>query len=165
MQPGIGPLLRNTVSPPFTRATLGPTLKTMFKPREVPERMLGEFPLALISRPEQLRAISEDGAAIAAEEKLIAEEARALAQQRGWPTNLAGAAYGWTRLAKETAREALPRIIRIYDRECFELDADARERSGDEEVGSLVLGALDGRRSIYRALSALDAQATLPGAK
>ena len=132
----------------------------------------GPLARAIVEKRLEIRSTGPDDElvlalirALAAEEKLIAEEARALAQQRGWPTNLAGAAYGWTRLAKETAREALPRIIRIYDRECFELDADARERSGDEEVGSLVLGALDGRRSIYRALSALDAQATLPGAK
>ncbi len=102
---------------------------------------------------------------LAKAEKLIEEEARALAQQRGWPTNIAGAAYGWTRLAGDTAREALPRIIRIFEREIFELDNDARETSGDEEVRSLVLGILDGRRSIHRSLSALDAQATLPGAK
>jgi pimeloyl-ACP methyl ester carboxylesterase len=65
--PLLGPLLRNTLSPPFTRAALGSTLKGMFAPRPVPERFLAEVPLPLISRPGQLRAIAEDGAAIAEE--------------------------------------------------------------------------------------------------
>jgi hypothetical protein len=101
---------------------------------------------------------------LAREEKVIEEEARALAQTRGWPTNLAGTPYGWTRLGGELAREALPRIIRIYDREVFELDADLREH-GDEEVRSLLAAALDGRRAVLRTLSLLSPQATLPGAK
>src|SRR5581483_2439492 len=89
---------------------------------------------------------------LAREEKVIEEEARALAQQRGWPTNVVGTPYGWTRLGGDTAREALPRILRIYAREMFELDNDARENGGDDEVRSLVLATLDGRRSIHAAL-------------
>src|SRR4051812_2911779 len=103
--------------------------------------------------------------ALAREEKIIEEEARALAAQRGWPTNLAGTRYDWTRLARETAREALPRILRIFERDVFELDNDAREAEGDEDVRSLVLSTLDARRSIHRSLAALDGQATVPGAK
>ena len=103
--------------------------------------------------------------ALAREEKILEDEARALAQTRGWPTNLAGGAYGWQRLTGETAREALPRILRIYEREIFELDEDARAASSDEDVRSLILSVLDLRRSVTRSLAALDPQATLPGAK
>lgn len=103
--------------------------------------------------------------ALAADEKVIEQEARSLAQQRGWPTNLSGTTYSWSRLDGETAREALPRILRVYEREIFELDQDARDAIGDEDVRSVLLATLDGRRSIHRSLLALDAQATLPGAK
>lgn len=101
----------------------------------------------------------------AQEEKLINDEARALADARKWPTTLAGGSYGWTRLQREQASEALPRLIRIYDREIFELEEFGRAASDDDEVRSLVLATVDGRRSIVGALTALSPKATLPGAK
>jgi hypothetical protein len=102
--------------------------------------------------------------ALAREEKILCEEARALATARKWPTDLAGQPYGWVRLRGDTARGALPRIDRIYAREIFELSEAARA-SDDDEVVSLVLATLDGRRSIAAELVGLAPQDTLPGAK
>ena len=116
------------------------------------------------SGPEDEQVLSILRAA-AKDEKVVEDEARALAQTRSWPVNLAGMPYGWTRLEHEEAREALPRVIRIFEREVFELDSDARSLDEDEEVRSLLLATLDGRRSQLRALSLLAPQATLPGAK
>jgi hypothetical protein len=55
-------------------------------------------------------------------------------------------------------------MLRIYDRECFELESDARD-SDDDEVRSLLLLVLDQRRSVRAALAAAAPKATVPGAK
>jgi pimeloyl-ACP methyl ester carboxylesterase len=60
--PIIGPLLRNTVSPPFTRASMGRVANAMFAPQPVPQRFWDLMPIELFSRPGQLRAIASDGA-------------------------------------------------------------------------------------------------------
>lgn len=128
-------------------------------------RAIAEKRLVVKSTGPQDDQVLEPLRALAAEEKVLEEEARALAAQKGWPTNLAGAAYGWTRLGGDTGREDLPRILRIYAREIFELDQDLRAPGGDDDVRSIMASALEARRSVHAALAALDPQATVPGAK
>jgi pimeloyl-ACP methyl ester carboxylesterase len=60
--PVLGDLLNHTVSPPLTHMTLPGTLRTMFAPRRVPDRFRDLFPKALIPRPRQIRAMSQEGA-------------------------------------------------------------------------------------------------------
>ena len=60
--PVLGDLLNHTVSPPLTHMTLPGTLRTMFAPRRVPDRFRDAFPKALIPRPKQIRAMSQEGA-------------------------------------------------------------------------------------------------------
>jgi pimeloyl-ACP methyl ester carboxylesterase len=60
--PVLGDLLNHTVSPPLMHMTLPGTLRTMFAPRRVPDRFRDVFPEALIPRPKQIRAISQEGA-------------------------------------------------------------------------------------------------------
>lgn len=77
--PVLGPLLRNTVSPPFTRAALPTTLRVMFAPQDVPEAYYTEFPLPLVSRPGQIRAIASDGSRIAQDAAWLEERLPTLA--------------------------------------------------------------------------------------
>ena len=63
--PVLGDLLNHTVSPPLTHLTLPGTLRTMFAPRRVPDRFQDAFPKALIPRPKQIRAMSQEGAIMA----------------------------------------------------------------------------------------------------
>jgi pimeloyl-ACP methyl ester carboxylesterase len=60
--PVLGDLLNHTVSPPLMHMTLPGTLRTMFAPRRVPDRFRDVFPEALIPRPKQIRAMSQEGA-------------------------------------------------------------------------------------------------------
>lgn len=102
--------------------------------------------------------------ALGREDRTIHEEARALAQAKKWPTDIAGSPYGYTRLRGDTARGALPRILRILERDCFELESAVRECQ-DDEVGSLLQATHDERRTAREALAALAPQDTIPGAK
>jgi pimeloyl-ACP methyl ester carboxylesterase len=60
--PGIGDLMRYTISPPLARALLPGMIRRMFQPAAVPERFERLFPKALMLRPLQLRAAAEDAA-------------------------------------------------------------------------------------------------------
>jgi pimeloyl-ACP methyl ester carboxylesterase len=60
--PLLGDVLNHTVSPPLTQMTLPRTLRKMFAPRRVPDRFSDVFPKALIPRPKQIRAMSQEGA-------------------------------------------------------------------------------------------------------
>ncbi len=60
--PLLGDVLNHTVSPPLTQLTLPGTWRKMFAPRRVPDRFSHRFPRALIPRPEQIRAMSQEGA-------------------------------------------------------------------------------------------------------
>lgn len=62
--PVLGDLLNHTLSPPLTRRTLPGTFRTMFAPRRVPDRFRDVFPKSLIPRPTQIRAMSQEGAAM-----------------------------------------------------------------------------------------------------
>jgi hypothetical protein len=102
--------------------------------------------------------------ALAHEDRAIQEEARALAQARKWPPELAGQPYGWTRLRGESPSGALPRILRIFERDTFELEEDMRG-CDDDDVVSLLGATLDARKAAREALAAVAPQDTLPGAK
>jgi pimeloyl-ACP methyl ester carboxylesterase len=58
--PGIGDVLRYTISPLLGAALLPLNLKAMFAPLEVPERFRQEFPHGFPVRPGQIRAESQD---------------------------------------------------------------------------------------------------------
>jgi pimeloyl-ACP methyl ester carboxylesterase len=60
--PVLGDLLTHTISPPLTQMTLPGTLRTMFAPRRVPDRFEQVFPKALIPRPKQIHAMTQEGA-------------------------------------------------------------------------------------------------------
>jgi pimeloyl-ACP methyl ester carboxylesterase len=60
--PGIGDVMRYTVSPLIGAALLPLIIKGMFAPRPVPERFATGFPRGLPVRPQQIRAESQDGA-------------------------------------------------------------------------------------------------------
>jgi pimeloyl-ACP methyl ester carboxylesterase len=74
--PGIGPLLRHTLAPPFARATLPRVLRSLFAPRPVPAAFEAAFPQELVPRPSQLRATARDGA-------MMVDEARRLGRRMG----------------------------------------------------------------------------------
>ncbi len=58
--PGIGDVLRHTLSPLLGAALLPMNLKAMFAPLEVPGRFSREFPRGFPVRPSQIRAESQD---------------------------------------------------------------------------------------------------------
>jgi pimeloyl-ACP methyl ester carboxylesterase len=60
--PGIGDLMRHTVSPVVGRILQPAMIKAMFAPADVTERFDREFPKAMMLRPLQLRASAEDAA-------------------------------------------------------------------------------------------------------
>ena len=59
--PVVGDVLRHTVSPPFTRATLPGALKSMFAPQPVPARFEALYSHSLMARPSQIRAAAQEG--------------------------------------------------------------------------------------------------------
>ncbi|MBI3724349.1 hypothetical protein HY251_10415 [bacterium] len=128
-------------------------------------RTVDEGRLELRSTGPEDEAVLGRLKALAREERTIAEDARSLAEGRKWPLNLAGQPYGWVRLRGDTARGALPRVLRIFDREVFELEGFSREKHEDDEVVSLVLATLDARHAVREALAALSPRDTVPGAK
>lgn len=69
--PGVGLLLRHTVSPIYMRSMLRRMAVAMFAPARVPERFWTEVPTGLFSRPGQLRSIAADGAAMHAEQERL----------------------------------------------------------------------------------------------
>ncbi|AWB23241.1 alpha/beta hydrolase [Methylobacterium currus] len=60
--PGIGDLMRYTVSPLAGRFMLAAMIKGLFAPAAIPERFERTFPKAMMLRPLQLRASAEDAA-------------------------------------------------------------------------------------------------------
>lgn len=97
----------------------------------------------------------------AAADRALAEEVLALARERGWklpdPTP-----YEWGRVGDEA--DPLPRLVRILERDAFELDGFSRE-TDDEEVRSLLVQARAERQALLKALERVEPLATLPGAK
>ncbi|WP_408902567.1 alpha/beta fold hydrolase [Methylobacterium radiotolerans] len=60
--PGIGDLMRHTVSPVVGKLMQPAMIKAMFAPAAVPARFDRDFPKAMMLRPIQLRASAEDAA-------------------------------------------------------------------------------------------------------
>lgn len=97
----------------------------------------------------------------AAADRALAEEVLALARDRGWKLP-DPAPYEWGRVGDES--DPLPRLLRILERDAFELDGFARE-TDDEEVRSLLTQARAERQALLKALERVEPLATLPGAK
>ncbi|MBX3468697.1 MAG: hypothetical protein KF878_17635 [Planctomycetes bacterium] len=97
----------------------------------------------------------------AAADRALAEEVLALAAERRWklPDPVP---YEWGRVGDES--DPLPRLVRVIERDAFELDGFARD-TDDEEVRSLLLQARNERHALLRALERVEPLATLPGAK
>lgn len=62
--PVLGDAWRYTLAPHLGRAMAGPVFRKLFAPLPVPARFRREFPVPLTLRPWQLRAVSEDTAAM-----------------------------------------------------------------------------------------------------
>lgn len=97
----------------------------------------------------------------AAADRTVAEEAEALARERGWALPET-TPYAWAHVGTES--DPLPRVLRVLDRDLFELDGIARA-TDDEEVRALALQALGDRRAARAALAEAFPLHTLPGAK
>lgn len=107
----------------------------------------------LSEHPSVLRAATAD--------RGIAEEALALATERGWsvpPTK----SYAWALLTNFA--DTAPRILRIVQRDLFELDGIYRE-TDDDDVASLAALLQAERRTLAAELGTERPQLTLPGAK
>jgi pimeloyl-ACP methyl ester carboxylesterase len=64
--PGLGNIIRYTISPPLTRLFLPGVLRWLFSPAAVTESFERGFPNSFAARPTQIRAEVEDGALMAA---------------------------------------------------------------------------------------------------
>ncbi len=62
--PVIGPLARVTALPAMARAALPAVMRASFEPQPVPRDFAQRFPAGLVTRPSQLAASAEDGAAL-----------------------------------------------------------------------------------------------------
>jgi pimeloyl-ACP methyl ester carboxylesterase len=60
--PVLGDLMRYTISPIISWATMPKLIRTLFAPRPVPPEFKLEFPISLSLRPKQLRAAAEESA-------------------------------------------------------------------------------------------------------
>jgi len=106
-----------------------------------------------LDSPALRRARAEDGA--------LAEEVQTLARERGWslPEPLA---YEWQLMTATS--DPRPRVLRIVQRDVFELDGMARE-TDDDDVASLARQLCTERRALARELARDAPQIALPGAK
>ena len=109
--PGLGPLVRRTVAPPFARLTLPSTLKAMFAPRPVPAAFRALFPQELVPRPSQIRATASDGAIMVDEARRLRRRLRGLVVPRlamaGLDDRIADPHDQTARLAHETGARLL----------------------------------------------------------
>jgi hypothetical protein len=89
------------------------------------------------------------------------EEVLALAQERGW--NLPEpATYAWQMIVNIS--DPLPRVLRVLNRDIFELDGICRE-TDDDDVSSLASQLRAERTALRRRIEQADPALTLPGAK
>ncbi len=103
-------------------------------------------------------ALLED--AVAAE-RAIAEEAVALAKERGW-TLPEHKPYTWGLVQGEA--DARPRLYRVIERDVFELGGIYRD-TDDDDVGSLANELGSQRRELQGLLDRTIPAVSLPGAK
>jgi hypothetical protein len=97
----------------------------------------------------------------AATDRATAEEALTIARDRGWKLP-EPAPYEWGRIGDES--DPLPRLVRILERDAFELDVITRA-TDDEEVRSLIIQVRGERQALLKALERSEPSYTLPGAK
>lgn len=71
--PGLGDAMRYTVAALASRMALGPALRAMFSPQEVPADFDQAMPREMLLRPLQQRATSEDGAHMVAQARALVE--------------------------------------------------------------------------------------------
>lgn len=118
---------------------------------------------ASICRVAQERDLVQDEAVArcAAADEVTAEEVEALARDRRWtlPHNKS---YAWSMLSNFS--DPLPRIVRVIDRDIFELDGICRG-TDDDEVAALAQQLLAQRRLLKRELEGARPELGLPGAK
>ncbi|MEZ6186545.1 MAG: hypothetical protein R3F62_16240 [Planctomycetota bacterium] len=108
----------------------------------------------LFPSPELERLASEDTA--------TEEEVLALARDRGW-TLPEAEPYRWGEVGSEEVL-TLPRLVRVLDRDVFELDELGRT-TDDDEVASLAVHVRQERRALLAELDRVYPGIMLPGAK
>ena len=121
--------------------------------------MVGVSSMARVAVDRDLYSTPELDA-LAADDRSAEEEALALARDRGW-TFAEPEPYRWVH-----GEEALtlPRLIRVLERDVFELDEIART-TDDDEVASLATRVRQDRRALLAQLDTVYPGVTLPGAK
>lgn len=97
----------------------------------------------------------------AATDRGLAEEVVALGRDRGWSLP-EPEPFQWTHVGDES--NPIPRLLRVIDRDVFELDELGR-RTDDEEVRSLALQLRAERLALLRTLEAEYPACSVPGAK
>lgn len=107
----------------------------------------------LIDVPAVVEAAKNDAA--------LAEEVLSIARDRGWQLP-DPKPYEWGRI--DDSSDPLPRLVRVLERDAFELDEAART-TDDEEVRSLIIQLRAERQALLAALERHEPYVTLPGAK
>lgn len=97
----------------------------------------------------------------AATDRAISEEVLGIARDRGWKLPDV-TPYEWTLVGDES--DPLPRLVRVLERDAFELDGFARD-TDDEDVRSLLIQARGDRQALLKALERVEPLVFLPGAK
>jgi len=100
--------------------------------------------------------------AIAAADRSTEEEVLAAARDNGW-TFPEPEAYRWDAVGADEAL-TLPRLIRVLERDVFELDEIGRT-TDDDEVASIATRVRQDRRALLAQLDAHYPGVMLPGAK
>lgn len=97
----------------------------------------------------------------AATDRALAEEVLGVARDKGW-TLPEPKPYEWKLVGDES--DPLPRLVRVLERDAFELDGFARD-TDDEDVRSLLIQARADRQALLKALERIEPLVFLPGAK
>ncbi|HBP20294.1 MAG TPA: hypothetical protein DEA08_21205 [Planctomycetes bacterium] len=97
----------------------------------------------------------------AANDRAMAEEIVSLAREREWSLD-ERKPYQWQLMANYS--DPRPRIVRILERDVFELDGIARD-TDDDDVGALAAQLRNERRTTIRELMHEHPPLSLPGAK
>ncbi|MGE0707174.1 MAG: hypothetical protein AB7N76_16825 [Planctomycetota bacterium] len=97
----------------------------------------------------------------AAADRAVAEEVVALARERGWSLD-ERKPYEWQMMAAFS--DPRPRIMRVLQRDVFELDGISRD-TDDDDVAALAAQLRADRRALVRDLMHEHPPLSLPGAK
>lgn len=126
-------------------------------------RMLEMVTSASICRVVEERGLlqSELLERAAGTDRAVAEEIVSLLREREWPSG-APKPYEWKLMV--ASADPRPRIMRILERDVFELDGIARE-TDDDDVGALAAQLRSDRRGLMREFMHEHPPLSLPGAK